>query len=507
MVSVDTPRTVIVATVAALFVALLVSPADAAVTMSHFPLTSVNPHPLEITPGPDGNMWFTELGANKIGKITRTGKITEFSLPSGAGPSGIVAGPDGNLWFTEEFGSKIGRITKAGVVTEFPLTTAGANPLGITAGSDGNLWFAESGANSIGRITTTGTITEFAVPTANAGLSVLTPGPDGNVWFTERTANKIGEITPSGTITAFALGGNPQPFGITAGPDGNLWFADQGFAVDGGNSIGRITTSGSVTMFQVPTADAGPKRITVGNDGNLWFTEKANGAVGRITTAGVVDEFPAEPTVPNDSGPEGVAPGIDGNIWVTEETFATIMRASTASAGTSYVLSLASGFSPKTLRTAGPGTTVHFTFFGPRTRDVTDTSALALFDSGTKTPGSSFEFLFSSAGTYSYRDSLQTAATGKVIVPVTATPTTGSTATTFTLTWASTAPATGFVFDVQVLRPGAATYVDWQPGTTATSGTFVPDLGVGKYLFRARLRRTVDNAATGFSSPTTITVA
>ena len=503
MVSVDTPRTIIVAAVAALFVALLASPANAAVTMSHFPLTSVSPHPFEITPGPDGNMWFTELGANKIGKITRTGKITEFPLASGAGPSGIVAGPDGNLWFTEEFGNKIGRITKAGVVTEFPLT-AGAYPLGITAGSDGNLWFAES-ANKIGRMTTTGTITEFSVPTANAGVSVLTPGPDGNVWFTE-AANKIGEITPSGTITEFALGGsNPAPRGITAGPDGNLWFAAQGYAVDGGNSIGKITTSGSVTMFPVPS-NAGPNRITVGNDGNLWFTEKAGGVLGRITTAGVIDEFPAEPTVSNDDGLEGVAPGIDGNIWFADETLGYIIRASTASAGTSYVLSLASGFSPKTLRTAGPGTTVHFTFFGPRTRDVTDTSALALFDSGTKAPGSSFEFLFSSAGTYSYRDSLQTTATGKIVVPVTATPTTGSTATTFTLTWASTAPAPGFVFDVQVLRPGAATYVDWQPGTTTTSGTFVPDLGVGKYLFRARLRRTIDNAATGFSSPTTITV-
>jgi len=43
--------------------------------------------------------------------------------PVWAGPIGITAGPDGNLWFTEMVAGKVGRITTAGVVTEFPVTT------------------------------------------------------------------------------------------------------------------------------------------------------------------------------------------------------------------------------------------------------------------------------------------------------------------------------------------------------------------------------------------------
>jgi hypothetical protein len=40
--------------------------------------------------------------------------ITEFSVPTAASnPSGITAGPDGNLWFTEFNANKIGRITPA----------------------------------------------------------------------------------------------------------------------------------------------------------------------------------------------------------------------------------------------------------------------------------------------------------------------------------------------------------------------------------------------------------
>src|SRR5690349_17248812 len=57
--------------------------------------------PILITSGPDGNLWFTEQGVNKIGRITPAGVITEFPLAASSGPSGITTGPDGNLWFTE----------------------------------------------------------------------------------------------------------------------------------------------------------------------------------------------------------------------------------------------------------------------------------------------------------------------------------------------------------------------------------------------------------------------
>jgi virginiamycin B lyase len=83
--------------------------------------------------------------------------VTNYSggISAGANPLGITAGPDGNLWFTEYGGNRIGRITPLGVVTEFSAgISAGAGPSFITAGPDGNLWFAEYGGNRIGRITT-----------------------------------------------------------------------------------------------------------------------------------------------------------------------------------------------------------------------------------------------------------------------------------------------------------------------------------------------------------------
>ena len=70
------------------------------------------------------------------------------------------------------------------------------------------------------------------------------------------------------------------PTDIAAGTDGNLWFTE---AL--GNQIGRITTVGVVTEFPTPTADSAPYGITTGPDGNLWFTENLGNKIGRITLA------------------------------------------------------------------------------------------------------------------------------------------------------------------------------------------------------------------------------
>src|SRR5262245_21633304 len=68
------------------------------------PSRQPTPGPSQITAGPDGNLWFTESGTNKIGRVTPTAipTITEFSLPvNNSNPQGITVGPDGNLWYTK----------------------------------------------------------------------------------------------------------------------------------------------------------------------------------------------------------------------------------------------------------------------------------------------------------------------------------------------------------------------------------------------------------------------
>src|SRR5690242_9038607 len=115
--------------------------------------------PTKIAAGPDGALWFTNLGsgtsAGSIGRIATSGTVTNYTAPSIRSPLGITTGPDGALWFTDTGTSSIGRITTAGDVTEYKGTGIDA-PTDIVAGPDGALWFTNQGNDSIGRITTAG---------------------------------------------------------------------------------------------------------------------------------------------------------------------------------------------------------------------------------------------------------------------------------------------------------------------------------------------------------------
>ncbi len=290
----------------------------AAGAITEFSLPS-NGHPRQITTGPDGALWFTDAGNNAIGRITTSGTITEFPVPtSNSLLEGITTGPDGNLWFTEGNGNQIGRITPAGQVTEFPLPNPNSEPEAITTGPDGNLWFTDN--YGIGQITPDGAITEFRL-SAGPGLGGMpfgiAAGRDGALWFSDLENRKIGRMALDGTATEFPLNPNSNPRGIAAGPDGNIWFTD-----GEDNQIGRLTPAGVVTTFPLPTARSDPYWMTAGPDGNLWFTE-GNGQIGRITPAGKVAEFPLPSSASN---PGGIAAGPDGNLWFTENVSPSISQ-------------------------------------------------------------------------------------------------------------------------------------------------------------------------------------
>jgi virginiamycin B lyase len=79
--------------------------------------------------------------------------IKEFTVPTPSSlPMGIAAGPDGDMWFTEDDANKIGRVTTKGAIKEFPIPSPNSGPNRIATGPDGNLWFTETNQNKIGRL-------------------------------------------------------------------------------------------------------------------------------------------------------------------------------------------------------------------------------------------------------------------------------------------------------------------------------------------------------------------
>lgn len=332
----------ILASLIGILFAIVCSACAMAQTITEFSLPAAGSGPFGITTGPDGAVWFVEVQANKVGRITTAGTVTEFAIPTpNSSPQWIVSGPDGNLWFVEGDGNKIGKITPSGIITEYGNPTFGF-PQCLTVGPDGNLWFADqgpigrgaaSGNGSIGRITTAGVITKFSVPTPNSEPNFITTGPDGALWFTYGNdqnigINKIGRITTAGVVTDYSIPTpDSVPGAIVAGPDGALWFTE-----NKASKIARLSTTGTFTEFPLATG-TNPFDIVVGPDGALWFTEFGTFApsgivgggqrIGRITTSGVISEF-AIPT-PN-SHPTGIAVGPDGALWFGEGTANNIGR-------------------------------------------------------------------------------------------------------------------------------------------------------------------------------------
>ena len=329
-------------------------------TISEYAIPTPNSQPASIVTGPDGALWFTEFGGNKIGRVEPDGTVTEYPLPTpGSQPDDMAVGPDGALWFAETLGNRIGRINTAGVIDEFDGLPPASRPTAVAAGADGNIWFTERALTApsgrIGRITPTGVITNYPL-VSNGHPLTIAAGSDGALWFTESPGNRIGRIDPAtGAISEFPVPTfQSAPWEITAGPDGNLWFTELL-----GNKIGRITTDGSISEFPLQTPASQPNTIRPGTDPNpadecalqqgalgdtafsarygsfgscvsalattktLWFTEQATNRVAQITTDGEIFEFPL-PTA--GSQPGGITQGPDGAMWFAESAGDAIGR-------------------------------------------------------------------------------------------------------------------------------------------------------------------------------------
>lgn len=288
--------------------------------------------PFNIVTGPNKELWFSERNkdlslTNRIGRITTAGIIKEYILPV-SWINDLATFKDGNLWFTAG-PDLIGCMTPAGNVKLFH-TLHGHTPHGLSYNA-GYLWFI-AGTASIGYIAHNGTVKEFVLPKGsgliNDATAQLSGGPDGSVWVTEPMANRIGRISPTGKLTEFPIPseyGGPGKYkssmltGITSGPDGSMWFIE---TLTG--KIGRVTPHGVFHEFSAGNTISpyACRTIKVGPDGNLWYACEDDQLI-RFTPKGAYTVFHT-PTPYSD--PYGITVGPDRSIWFTESSVGKIGR-------------------------------------------------------------------------------------------------------------------------------------------------------------------------------------
>jgi len=201
--------------------------------------------------GRDGRAWFPQCGDGNYGVVCQLSATSEtigerdYDLEGYAGNT-VANGADGDLYLTENvYGgtvSNVAHISLTGKILHRFALPAGSvvqtGPSGIASDVRGNLWIVEHGLNEIARLNPrTGALVQFPIPTPNADARNIVLGADQNMWFTEFRADKIGRITPSGIVTEYDVPTpNAYPSGIAGPPQlgcpgsahGYLWFTEAG---------------------------------------------------------------------------------------------------------------------------------------------------------------------------------------------------------------------------------------------------------------------------------------
>jgi virginiamycin B lyase len=137
-----------------------------------------------LTVGADGNLYFG--ATNSIGQITIAGTVTEFPISASAQVEGITKGPDGNIWFTEAAANKIGQLVIQAAPPAAPdLALSGTAPASVTLGT--NVTYTVT-------VTNNGTV-------AGTGVTLTDTLPAGVTFVSANDG-----VTPVAGVLTFNLG-------------------------------------------------------------------------------------------------------------------------------------------------------------------------------------------------------------------------------------------------------------------------------------------------------------
>lgn len=259
--------------------------------ITEFETPTIESGPTSIHIGNEGDVWFTERGGNKIGRLhPETGKLTEYDIPTPMSvATGITVDGDGLVWYASKMASKVGMLNpKTGAIKEYDTPTPKSQPSTITFDGQGNIWFDERANDRIVRLNPkTGEMREYEVPTQGSRVVGLVPDNRGHVWFLELGANKVGRLdTETAMVVEYAIPTKySSPFKLTIDAQGRVWFT-QAF----GNKVG-VLIDGKFAEFAIPTPESMPGGITTDSKGNVWFTEQAGNKIAMIPSGA---RFPPE---------------------------------------------------------------------------------------------------------------------------------------------------------------------------------------------------------------------
>jgi streptogramin lyase len=267
----------------------------------------------DLVAGP-GGIWFSSLGATQVGRMTVSGKVKRWKVPTllaadnSAAGNNIVVGPDGNVWITGQTANAtvVAKVRPSGKGTVVDLGMPNAPgrdaiaALGTRRGGPLHygIWW-----NSLGRVTTGGAvlpkITEgIPVPLGAVGWAA---DRSGTMWFVY--GRGYGRVTGT-TAQTWEPAGDHNFVDATLGADGKIYLADRKAARQLG--IARVDGSGAYKEFKVK---GGIRAITTGPDKNVWGVGDFQAILVRLTPKGKLTQY----SIPGNTG--HIASGF-GKLWI-----------------------------------------------------------------------------------------------------------------------------------------------------------------------------------------------
>lgn len=266
-------------------------------TITTYTFDSSNTYPAYTTVrGSDGNIWFTYN--NKLARITPSGNVTSFTIPSVLGqPQYLATDSLGNIRVSSWNPNADNNYIYTYYVSSFSTSGSFLSTVQVPQYvysikfdyKNNQLDYLTTNINAhnsqvvIGRIQADNTLQ--TTPTGVYGdPSTLVHLPNDTIWFglynSNTTTGSIYQIDQSNTVAqihTFPYAVQPNAYGL----DGNVWATSST-----ANYILRLatTTTPSTTITSYYTGSTQPSGIFAGSDGNMWFTEPGNLRMTRIGT-------------------------------------------------------------------------------------------------------------------------------------------------------------------------------------------------------------------------------
>jgi len=253
----------------------------------------------------DDTIWFAEQYANYIGHyFPTTDQYRIYNLPTltipdpsdasktlslPSAPNDLALDAHGNVWFTELNADALGKLDpRTGLTQQFPLAKPSSvqklDPYGVTVDPQGMVWFTESINDSVGRLDpSTGQIRFFTKPGPANQLMEIAADAHGMLWITSFNSGLLLSLnTQSGSFTSYyapftgtTAGGL---YGLTLGPDGEVWVT-----ITAENLLARLDVGARhFIYYHIPTASSLPFGLVAGSDHTIWFTEAGSDKVGML---------------------------------------------------------------------------------------------------------------------------------------------------------------------------------------------------------------------------------